>query len=103
MSPLKAKVLIHDHECVLSVSVGGPGLGTTRKLNIYLEVDAPGIKPTKVCEYVATGLSNCYGLIRCQDSGLVPLTTCATLAGCQAVALSDYIQQSGVQLIPDEE
>lgn len=103
MSPLKANVLINDCINTISITVGKPTVGPSRKLNVYLLGQTDGIKPTKIGEYQATALINCYALVRCFGGELVPVGKCVTLAGCQAVALSDYIQQFGMELIPDEE
>lgn len=103
MSPLKANVLMNDCINTISISVGKPMAGPSRKLNVYLEGVVSGIKPTKVGQYIATGLPNYYGLFRCFDSQMIPVAKCLTLAGCQAVALSDYLQEAGLELIPGEE
>ena len=100
MSPLKANVLISNYVNILSVSVGKPKLGPTRDLNIYLQGPMPGIKPALVSKYKAVGLPTGYGVMRCTDAE--PVGVCCTLAECQAVALSDYIQQAGLQLMPEE-
>lgn len=103
MSPLKANVLIDNYMNTISVTVGKPKLGPSRYLNVYLQGPMPGIRPTLVSQYLATGLVDCYGVMRYDDEGLIPIAKCATLAGCQAVALSDYIQQSGLEIVPDSE
>ena len=100
MSPLKADVIINDCVNTVSVSVGKPSTGPSRPINIYLEA-VPGCKPTKIGQYVATALFNCYGLVRCFDTELVPVAKCVTLAGCQATALADYLEWTGIQLVTD--
>lgn len=102
MSPLTARVLISDCINILSISVGKPKLGPTRDLNVYLQGPMPGIRPMKVGQYKAVGSCDCYGLVRCSDAELVPIARCTTLSECQAVALSDYLQWSGLELAPQE-
>lgn len=103
MSPLKIKVLISNCIHVVSVSVGKPTLGPSRTLNVYLQGPIPGIRPTKIGEYMATGLIDPYGLIRMCDDEAVPVAKCMTLAACQAVALSDYLQYAGLETVDEDD
>lgn len=102
MSPLKVKVLISDHIHVVSATVCKPTLGPSRMLNIYLQGPLPGIRPTKIGQYMAAGLVNSYGLIRMCGDEAVPVAECATLVACQAVALSDYLQYAGLETAEED-
>lgn len=102
MSPLKAHVIINDCINTISISVGKPTYGPSRKLNVYLISELDGVKPTQIGQYVASGLVDSYGLVRCMDDELVPVARCLTLAGCQAAALSDFIRWSGLELVSED-
>ena len=102
MSPLKANVLINDLPHTIAVSVGKArlGLGWERILNIRIQSTTIDRKSPIIGKYKVVELYLGYGVVRCADC--VPIATCCTLAQCQAVALSDYIQQAGLELVPEE-
>lgn len=103
MSPLKIKVVINDCVNTLSITVGKPSLGPSRKLNVYLEGEVPEVK-VMVGQYIAIGLVDSYGLIRCfDDEGEILVGQCLTLAGCQALALSDYLHYAELDIVSSEE
>lgn len=102
MSPLKANVIMNNATNVLSITVGRPNLLKIRKLNIYLSPGLSGIRCIKVDEYYAAKLPDCYGVIRQHGYITTLVAKCTTLAECQAVALSDYIQRAGLELVSEE-
>lgn len=102
MSPLKANVIMNDATNVLSITVGKPNLLKMRNLNIYLSPCLSGVRRIKVSEYYAAKLVDCYGVLRQYGYNTTLVARCTTLAECQAVALSDYIQRAGLELVSEE-
>lgn len=105
MSPLKANVLINGCINTISMSVGNtPENSSSRRLTVYLVNSELGVKPIKLGEYVVArviGAAHKYHLFRWSDSQPTFLNSYSTLLECQVVALSDFIQISGLQLVSD--
>lgn len=99
MSPLKSNVIIADEIATLSISIGNKPTNSMRKLNVYLEVGDCGIRNVLLCEYGIFTLNDSYGVIRISGDELIPVSKCATLASCQAVALADFVRCSDLEVV----
>lgn len=99
MAPLKARVLVNNSIHIISISVTNPKYGSTRHMNICLS-DSEGVsKPIKLGYYLVTTLTDgSYGVTRCLDAGITPVSRCLTLAACQAAVLADYLKWTGIEL-----
>ena len=102
MSPLKAQVIIDECVNTISVSVSKPKLGVVRDLNVYLQGPISGVPSIKVGQYKVICMRDFYGVTRC-DTEPMQVVKCTTLKECQAVALSDYLQQADLELVESGE
>lgn len=99
MLPLTAKVKIQDHISDISVSV--VAIEDDRCYQIFIHA-LSSISPSKrlrIAEYVAAKACTGYKLFRCIQDEWVLVATCATVSGCQATALADYIKINNIQVI----
>ena len=99
MLPLTAKVRVQDRISDISVSVVATESG--RCYQIFIDV-LSNISPStrlRIVEYEVAKAHMGYKLFKCMQDERVLVATCATVSGCQATALADYIKRNNIQVI----
>lgn len=99
MLPLTAKVKIQDHISDISVSVVATESNTCYQIFIHVLSNISPSKRLRIAEYVAVKAGTRYRLFKCMQDEWMLVATCATVSGCQATALADYIKRNNIQVI----
>ena len=99
MLPLTAKVKVQDHISDISVSVVATESDRCYQIFIHALSSISPSTRLRIAEYVTAKARTGYKLFKCMQDEWVLIATCATISGCQATALADYIKRNNIQVI----